>query len=296
MSLKINQLSLGYGALRITQDLSLDLDTKDFIAIIGPNGCGKSTLLRGLTGALTPETGDVLLDDKNVANWPLKELAQRLVYLPQNPEAPDGLTLKQIVEHGRFAHHGLFSRKTDEDAELVDQAIAQTGLSDLSDRMFSTLSGGERQRGWIALALAQNANLFLLDEPTTYLDIGHQAQALDLLKQLNKDREIGVIVVLHDINHAATYADRILAMKDGEIIADGAPNDIISVELIKELFGVEVKIIAVEMLGQNKPHCIAVPNPNSHSSNSVFSSLEKQSLPLAPQNLKAMSQNDGGTP
>lgn len=256
MTLKANNIDLAYQTHKIVRELSLELNPNEITAIIGPNGCGKSTLLRGLTGLLHPQNGAVTLDEKTIQSWPKKKLAKQIAILPQNPTAPEGLTVKQLVEHGRFAHQTLFSKPSIEDAEIVEWAMQQTSIIEYADRLFHTLSGGERQRAWIALALAQKAELLFLDEPTTFLDIGHQLEIMELLRNLNQSHKIGVVMVLHDINQAGIYADRLISLKEGKIIADGKPFDIISTDLMQTLFNAKTKIISYTHNGQKVPHCI----------------------------------------
>lgn len=259
MSLEAKQLCLSYGQNLIIDNASITLHPDQFTAIIGPNGSGKSTFLRGLCGALPPSAGEVLFNGKSLSDWRLKELAREMVFLPQSPMAPEGLSLRQVVEHGRYPHQRLFGGNQHNDRAIVDDALAKTGLCDLADRPFSSLSGGERQRGWISLALAQKTSLFLLDEPTTYLDIGHQNQTLDLLKHLNQHENIGVVAVLHDINHALLYADRIIAVLKGRVIADGPPRQIITVDLLARLYGFQATLIDVKLDQIQYRFCVAIP-------------------------------------
>ncbi|MGL1920227.1 MAG: ABC transporter ATP-binding protein [Hyphomicrobiales bacterium] len=258
MTLLAKNITLSYQRHEIITNLDLEINPNEITAIIGPNGCGKSTLLRGLTCLLAPAEGEVTLDGKPTQQWAKKTLAKRIAILPQNPSAPEGLTVKQLVEHGRFAHQGLFSKPTLEDVEIVNWAMQQTSVIDYQARLFSTLSGGERQRAWIALALAQKAKILFLDEPTTFLDIGHQLEVMELLKELNQSHNIGIVMVLHDINQAGNYADRLIAMKQGCIVADGKAQEIITPELIKKLFNATTKIINYEHDGQQKSYCIPV--------------------------------------
>lgn len=258
MTLMAKNITLSYRSHKIIDHLDLEIDPNEITAIIGPNGCGKSTLLKGLTGLLIPVEGKVTLDGKPLQEWPKKTLAKQIAILPQNPSAPKGLTVKQLVEHGRFAHQSLFSKPTLEDAEIVDWALQQTSVIDYQARLFDTLSGGERQRAWIALALAQKAKILFLDEPTTFLDIGHQLEVMELLKELNQSHNIGIVMILHDINQAGNSADRLIAMKQGCIVADGRAQEIITPKLMKELFNANTKIINYEHFGQQKSYCIPV--------------------------------------
>jgi len=242
MMLEASRLTLRYGQRTVLQDIGIKLDPTQITAIVGPNGSGKSSLLRCLSGLAVPAVGRVSLDGRALRDWPVRKLSRRLAFLPQSPQAPAGLSLRDLVAHGRFAHGGLF-RRSSGDREAIDQALEQTGLTALQGRAFETLSGGERQRGWIAMALAQQSGMLLLDEPTTWLDVGHQIEVLDLLRRLNRQNGLGILMVLHDLNHAAGYADRIIAMKDGAICADGAPGQIIAPALIEQLFRVSAQVM-----------------------------------------------------
>ncbi|WEK02989.1 MAG: ABC transporter ATP-binding protein [Candidatus Devosia phytovorans] len=259
MSLEARSVTVGYGERVVLDQVSLGIEAGGITAIIGPNGCGKSTLMRTLGGLLPIQAGEVRLDGRLVAQWSRKSLARQLALLPQAPVAPEGMSMRRVIEHGRFAHQGFFASASREDHAVVDWAIDQVGLGEFTDRSFGQLSGGERQRAWIALALAQKPKWLLLDEPTTYLDIGHQFEVLDLLARLNRDEGIGVVMVLHDINQASAYADRIVAMRDGGIEADGAPDAVVSRETVQKLFGIDVNVMAIGPEGRQRPHCIALP-------------------------------------
>jgi iron complex transport system ATP-binding protein len=259
MTLEAHSITVGYGALPVLSKVALALEPGRITAIIGPNGCGKSTLMRALGGMLVPVHGTVTLENTPIARWPRKRLARHLALLPQAPVAPDGMSVRRVVEHGRFAHQGFFAGASEEDHDIVRWAIAKVGLTQFAERPFSQLSGGERQRGWIALALAQKPQWLLLDEPTTFLDIGHQFEVLDLLVDLNRNAGLGIVMVLHDINQAAMYADRIVAMQSGAIIADGSPHDVVNADLVRDLFALAVDIIEVGEAAQRRPHCVALP-------------------------------------
>lgn len=256
MTLATHAVSWGYKDQIIIPPLDLMLETDKITAIIGPNGCGKSTLLRGLTGLLAGVSGYVELDGKELLDWPRKAFAKRIAVLAQSPTAPEGLTVRQLVEHGRFPHQGLFGQRQSEDREIVDWALSVVRLSHMQDRVFQSLSGGERQRGWVALALAQKSDMLFLDEPTTFLDIGHQLEIMELLQKLNQDLGLGIAMVLHDINHASMYADRIIAMKEGHIHADGPANNVINVQLVKHLFNTHAHIIELDHNGSKVPFSI----------------------------------------
>ena len=242
MSLRADQLTLGYGNRQIVSQTSLQIELGKITTIIGPNGCGKSTLLKGLSGLMSPADGQVFLDDKPLTEWPNKSRAQRLAVLAQSPVAPDDISVRQLVEHGRYPHQNLLANKSQQDIDAVDWALEMTAMLDYQYRSFNQLSGGERQRGWIALALAQQADILLVDEPTTYLDIGRQLEIMDLLKRLNQTLGTTIVMVVHDMNQASKYSDRILAMKSGNIVADGAPQEVITAELLQDLFHINCQV------------------------------------------------------
>ena len=269
MALTTEHLVLGYGSASsahvVVPEVSLSFTEGDITCLIGPNGCGKSTLLKALAGLLPPLQGQILLDQQALSQWQPKDLAKRLTLLPQSPVAPDDISVFQLVSYGRFAHQGLFGSMTPEDVQAVDNALEQTGMQGLKHRIFNTLSGGERQRGWIALALAQQSDILLLDEPTTYLDIGHQLEVLDLLARLNQQQGLTVVMVLHDINQASQYGDRILAMQQGHIIADGSPIDVITPELIQKVFGIDIELIVRQQGEKTYPYGLPLRYPSTSS-------------------------------
>ncbi len=232
-------LSLAYEGRTVVDGLDLDIPAGRVTAIVGPNACGKSTLLRGLSRLLPPASGTVLLDGADIHGLPTKQVAQRLGLLPQTPTAPDGITVADLVSRGRYPHQGWFRRWTAEDDEAVTEAMAATAIADLADRAVDELSGGQRQRVWIAMALAQRTDILLLDEPTTFLDISHQLEVLDLLLDLNAARGTTVVMVLHDLNLAARYAGHLIAMRSGAVVAAGDPTAVVTADLVRDVFGVE---------------------------------------------------------
>lgn len=236
-------LDLGYGDRQIVSALDLTLPAGKLTVIVGANACGKSTLLRGLARLLTPSRGAVYLDGKPIHQMPTREVATILGVLPQSPIAPDAITVTDLVGRGRYPHQGWFRRWTQEDDAAVAQALAATDTLELAGRPVDELSGGQRQRVWIAMALAQETDLLLLDEPTTFLDINHQVEVLDLLTDLVKNRGRTIVVVLHDLNLACRYADHIVAMKSGRILAEGAPVEVISEAVVKDVFGMTSRVI-----------------------------------------------------
>lgn len=235
-SLTTNGLSLGYRDRRIIDGLDVEIPDGRITAIVGPNACGKSTLLRGLSRLLAPTAGEVLLDGQNIHSLRTRDVATVISLLPQTPLAPDSITVADLVGRGRYPHQGWFRKWTSDDDEIVADAMRATGVDALADRSINELSGGQRQRVWIAMALAQRTDILLLDEPTTYLDITHQIDVLDLLIDVNRASGTTVVMVLHDLNLACRYADHLIAMRDGAIVAEGAPADIVTAELVREVF------------------------------------------------------------
>ncbi|MDQ7769809.1 ABC transporter ATP-binding protein [Serratia nevei] len=241
--LHASHLKLGYDNKTIADDLSVAIPDGAFTVIVGPNACGKSTLLRALCRLLKPSAGEVMLDGKNISSFATKALARELGLLPQTSIAPDSITVADLVSRGRYPHQSLLKQWTQADKQAVEAAMAATNVGQLADRSVDELSGGQRQRVWVAMALAQQTPLLLLDEPTTYLDIAHQIELLDLFRQLNREHGQTLIAVLHDLNHACRYADHIIAMRDGKIVAEGKPAEIITAELVERVFGMPCMII-----------------------------------------------------
>ena len=211
--------------------------------IVGANACGKSTLLRGLARLLKPQSGAVLLDGEVIHRQPTKRVARILGLLPQNPIAPEGVTVVDLVGRGRHPHLGAFKRWTSVDDDAVAEALELTDTLDLADRVVDELSGGQRQRVWIAMALAQGTDLLLLDEPTTYLDVAHQVEMLDLLADLNARRGTTIVMVLHDLNLSARYADHLVALRDGAVAAAGTPREVVTEDLVRTVFGLDNRVI-----------------------------------------------------
>jgi iron complex transport system ATP-binding protein len=236
-------LTLAYDQRTIARNLDVAVPDRSFTVIVGPNACGKSTLLRALSRMLQPAAGTVLLDGQDIATLRAKALARTLGLLPQSSIAPDGISVAELVARGRYPHQGLLRQWSKEDERVVDEAMAATGVADLADRIVDELSGGQRQRVWIAMALAQQTPLLLLDEPTTYLDIAHQIEILDLCARLHEEEGRTLVAVLHDLNHAARYADHLIAMRDGQVVAVGAPRDIVTAQLVEEVFGLPCRVI-----------------------------------------------------
>lgn len=241
--LRGEQLQLGYDRRVICDALDVDIPDDRFSVIIGPNGCGKSTLLRSLCRLLPPMAGTVYLDGKDIHRLPSKWLAQQIGLLPQSAQIPAGIRVIDLVSRGRFPHQGLFRQWSDEDADIVYQAMLATDIVELADHEVDQLSGGQRQRVWIAMVLAQQTPLLLLDEPTTYLDIAHQVELLELFRSLNRNNGYTLVAVLHDLNQACRYADHLIVMAGGRIAAEGSPSELMTTELVADVFGLDSVII-----------------------------------------------------
>ncbi|MFC8504203.1 ABC transporter ATP-binding protein [Pedococcus sp. NPDC057267] len=236
-------LTLAYGERTVVDDVTLALPTGRVTVVVGANACGKSTLLRGLARLLRPQSGAVLLDGHAITDLPTRQVAGTLGLLPQNPLSPEAVTVVDLVGRGRTPHQGRFSRWSARDEAAVTRALEMTGTVDLADRVVDELSGGQRQRVWIAMALAQDTDLLLLDEPTTYLDIAHQVEVLDLLRDLNQTRGTTVVMVLHELNLAARYADHLVAMRDGRIVAEGPPTEVVTENVVRDVFGLDCRVV-----------------------------------------------------
>ncbi|MFJ9339662.1 ABC transporter ATP-binding protein [Streptomyces sp. NPDC101733] len=241
--LSAENVTLGYDGRVIAENLSVEIPDHSFTVIVGPNACGKSTLLRALSRMLKPSVGRVLLDGQAISSMPAKKVARTLGLLPQSSIAPDGITVADLVSRGRYPHQGLLRQWSPQDERIVAESMASTGIAELADRAVDELSGGQRQRVWIAMALAQQTPLLLLDEPTTYLDIQHQLDVLDLCAELHETQGRTLVAVLHDLNHAARYATHLIALRDGVVVAQGPPSEVVTAELVREVFGVRCRII-----------------------------------------------------
>ncbi|MEU5903473.1 ABC transporter ATP-binding protein [Micromonospora sp. NPDC047467] len=236
-------LTLAYDRRTIAEDLTVAVPDRSFTVIIGPNACGKSTLLRALSRMLRPSAGTVLLDGRDIHDLPARKVARTLGLLPQSSIAPDGISVAELVARGRYPHQGLLRQWSREDERIVEESMGATGVADLADRPVDELSGGQRQRVWIAMALAQQTPLLLLDEPTTYLDIAHQIEILDLCARLHEEQGRTLVAVLHDLNHAARYATHLIAMRDGRVVASGEPASVVTADLVGEVFGLPCRVI-----------------------------------------------------
>ncbi|MCB1002096.1 MAG: ABC transporter ATP-binding protein [Acidimicrobiales bacterium] len=258
--LHATDVTLAYDGRVVVEGLSFEVPDGRITVIIGPNACGKSTLLRALSRLLRPRDGTVVLDGQSIHRLPTKQVAKLLGLLPQSPIAPDGILVGDLVARGRTPHQSLFQQWSVADETAVREALEATGTADLVDRPVDELSGGQRQRVWIAMALAQQTGLLLLDEPTTFLDITHQIEVLDLVADLNRRDGRTIVLVLHDLNLACRYAHHIVAMRDGRIVANGAPDDVITAETMRSVFGLEAVVIPDPLSGTPLvvPHCAGV--------------------------------------
>lgn len=244
-ALQIVDATIGYDRKTISEALSVAIPDESFTVIVGPNACGKSTLLRALSRLIRPTAGEVLLDGKNIATYKAKAVARKLGLLPQSSIAPEGITVADLIARGRYPHQGLIRQWTDADEYALIQAMNATGVTELSTRLVDELSGGQKQRVWVAMVLAQETPLLLLDEPTTYLDIAHQIDLLELFTDLHLAGNT-LVAVLHDLNQAARYGTHLIAMKDGAVVTQGTPEEVVTAEIVEEVFGLA---------------CIVVPDP-----------------------------------
>ncbi|MGB4780408.1 ABC transporter ATP-binding protein [Microbacterium sp.] len=267
--LHVDAATIGYDKRVISDRLSVSIPDESFTVIVGPNACGKSTLLRGLSRLLKPSTGEVILDGADIQSYKAKEVARRIGLLPQTAIAPDGITVADLVARGRYPYQKLIRQWTEADEQAVADAMAATNVTELSGRLVDELSGGQRQRVWVAMALAQETGILLLDEPTTFLDITHQIELLELFTDLNHDGRT-LVAVLHDLNHAARYGTHLIAMKDGEVVAEGAPEEIVTEEMVEDVFGLR---------------CLVVPDPVAGT---------PQVVPLGRERTRRQSADDKG--
>jgi iron complex transport system ATP-binding protein len=241
--LTADDVKLGYGDRVVVDGVDLVIPDGKVTVVVGANACGKSTLLKGLARLLRPRQGTVLLDGLDLHRTPTREVARHVGLLPQSPTAPEGITVGDLVARGRSPHQRWWQQWTPDDERAVGRALAATDVEALADRPVDELSGGQRQRVWLAMALAQETEVMLLDEPTTFLDLAHQVEVLELIAHLNSRESRTVVMVLHDLNHAARYADHVVAMKDGRIVAEGAPGEVVTADLVREVFGLECVVV-----------------------------------------------------
>lgn len=263
--LAARQMSVSYDRLPVIDNLDLAVPVGRFTALIGPNGSGKSTVLRALAGLTGIRTGTVVLDGKAIATISARDMAKRVGVLLQGPVAPEGLTVHDLVQLGRYPHRSLLGRWSEEDTDACEEALRLSGMDALRHRRLDTLSGGQRQRAWIAMTLAQRSEILLLDEPTTFLDLAHQMEVMELMTMLVRERGKTVVAVLHELNHAARHADHMVLLRAGKIVAAGSPAEVMTTELIEKGFGVKSIIIRDPLVGT--PHCIPAGNLHTHHSN-----------------------------
>ncbi|QTA37531.1 ABC transporter ATP-binding protein [Thermosipho ferrireducens] len=237
------ELEVNYGEKRIVKRISMEIKPGEIVSIIGPNGSGKSTILKVLSRLLKPSGGVAYLDGYDIQHLPTKEVARKLSILSQHNNAPYDFTVKEIVSFGRAPYKKWYEITSSKDEEIIEWALEVTKLTHLANRFVNTLSGGEKQRAWIAMTLAQKTKVLLLDEPTTYLDIAHQLEIMELLYEINRKHGVTVIMVLHDLNQAARFSDRMFAIKDGKLVASGTPNEILTKEMMKKIFNIEAQIL-----------------------------------------------------
>ena len=238
-AIRVQNLSVAYDKTTIIEEMNLSIPKGKVSIIIGGNGCGKSTLLKTIARINKPKCGEIFINNQDIKKIKEKDIAKEVAFLPQGPVCPSGLKVRELVAYGRFPHQKMIGGLTTHDQEMIDWAIKQTGLSDFADREVECLSGGQRQRAWIAMTLAQETEIIMLDEPTTYLDLSYQLEVLEILERLNKEKQITVVVVLHEINNAFRFADHIIALKKGEIVCEGRPIEVITKENLKEIYGIE---------------------------------------------------------
>lgn len=238
----VKNLTVAYENNTIIENMNLSLPKGKISIIIGGNGCGKSTLLKTISRINKPVSGDIFINQKNIKKIKEKDIAREVAFLPQGPVCPSGITVRELVAYGRFPYQKMIGGLNSHDKEVIDWAIEQTGLSEFVDREIENLSGGQRQRAWIAMTLAQETEIIMLDEPTTYLDLSYQLEVLEILQKLNKEKNITVVVVLHEINNAFRFADYIVGLKKGKIICEGRPIDVINKETLKAIYGIEAEL------------------------------------------------------
>ncbi|MDG5471728.1 ABC transporter ATP-binding protein [Jeotgalibacillus sp. ET6] len=252
--LKTQTLTLGYGDSIIIEELDLTIPKGEISVLIGGNGCGKSTLLRSMARLLKPQNGEVMLNGKEINRYSTRKVAQEMAILPQSPTAPEGLTVLQLVKQGRYPYQGFLQQWSKDDEDSVQRALQATRMEEFQDRFVDELSGGQRQRAWIAMTLAQDTDIILLDEPTTYLDMTHQIEILDLLFELNENENRTIVMVLHDLNLACRYAHNLIAVKDRTVFKQGKPEEVISCDMVKHVFQMHCQVTTDPLFGT--PLCI----------------------------------------
>ena len=252
--LEAEEVSIRYDKNIVVEDLKLSIPDEKITTLIGPNGCGKSTILKTLSRIMNAAGGAIYLDGKSIHKQSTRQIARKMAVLPQSPEAPEGLKVRELVSYGRYPHQNGFSTLQKEDRDAIRWAIEQTNLLEIAEQPIDALSGGQRQRVWIAMALAQETNFLLLDEPTTYLDLAHQLEILEVLQKLNEQEKRTIVMVIHDLNHAARFSDYMVAIRDGVIIKEGAPTEVMQAEILRDVFHIDAEIVTDPRT--NKPVCI----------------------------------------
>jgi iron complex transport system ATP-binding protein len=255
VSLSTENLQIGYGDKIIVENLNLNVNKGEITTIIGANGCGKSTILKTMARVHSAKSGSIYLDGKLIHKVPTKEIAKKMAVLPQSPEAPGGLTVYELISYGRSPHQSGFGRLSDRDRRVIQWALEVTGLVSFANHPVDALSGGQRQRAWIAMAIAQETDLLLLDEPTTYLDMAHQLEILQLLEKLNKEEGRTIVMVIHDLNHAARFSQHMVALRSGKMIKEGTAQEVMTPEVLKEVFQIDAEIVKDPRT--NKPVCLS---------------------------------------
>lgn len=245
-AMEVRNLSFSYGKQKVLKDVSLKIEEGKITTILGANGCGKSTLFSLMTKNMYSRKGNIFLNGKNVLKLSLKEFARKVAIVQQYNTSSDDITVEQLIAFGRTPHRKMMQGKTEEDERLVKWAMEVTNLTEYRDRAVKKLSGGQRQRVWIAMALAQNTSILFLDEPTTYLDIRYQIETLELIRKLNREYQLTIVMVLHDINQAIYFSDRLVGLKDGQVVVEGAPQDVITTDSIENLYGIRLRVAEVE--------------------------------------------------
>ena len=241
-AISVKNLTVSYADNNIINNMNLSIPKGKISIIIGANGCGKSTLLKTISRINKPKSGDIFINNKNIKKIKEKSIAKEVAFLPQGPVCPSGLTVRELVAFGRFPHQKMIGGLNSHDKEVIDWAIEETGLSEFAEREVENLSGGQRQRAWIAMTLAQETEIIMLDEPTTYLDMSYQLEVLEVLQKLNREKKITVVIVLHELNNACRFADNIIGLKNGKIICEGKPIDVINKKSLKEIYGIDANI------------------------------------------------------
>jgi len=273
------KLHIAYDNRLIVEDLNLVIPEGKITALVGANGSGKSTILKTMARIMKPQKGTVILDGRSLHRQSTREVAKQLAILPQNPTAPDGLTVSELVSYGRFPHQKGFGNLNKEDQEMIQWALQVTGMSAFSMHPVEQLSGGQRQRAWIAMALAQGTDLLFLDEPTTFLDMAHQLEVLKLLEQLNQDQKRTIVMVVHDLNHASRFAQHMVAIKSGKVVSSGSPTEVITPDVMRDVFGIEADIVPDPRTGL--PLCLPYElagKPYSSSSSRSLTEAKQASL------------------